>query len=174
MIPSELREEQLRAASLFADETAHQRVADCRDPDFTRVLNMSDQDLAVMQAKFPFLCEFSDTFIKSTPPESLLKMEAPSIKMRESERSRDADHKLAANRAALSLSAKSIKQGMDDRWSILHEGSLPSWGRLFSSQALAKGKRGYWHHRSSTHRQLWPRGCRLGGFCFSKGLGGTC
>jgi hypothetical protein len=41
---------------------------------------MSDQDLAAMRAKFPFLEAFTDTFIRTTPPESLLKMEATTIK----------------------------------------------------------------------------------------------
>ncbi len=58
-------------------------------------------NLAAMRAKFPFLDAFTDTFIHTTPSESLLKMEATTIKMRESDRSHDADYKLAANRAAL-------------------------------------------------------------------------
>ncbi len=122
MNPTELRDEQCRAVSLIADETAHQRGVECRDPGASRSLFMSDQDLAPMRVKFPFLCEFSDNFVRSTPPESLLKMEATTIKMRDSERNCDVDDKLAANRAALSLSAKTVRQGLDDRWSNLHEG----------------------------------------------------
>jgi hypothetical protein len=83
---------------------------------------MSDQDLAAMRAKFPFLDAFTDNFIRTTPPESLLKMEATTIKMRESERSRDADDKLAANRAALPTSTRAVAAGVDNRWSSLHEG----------------------------------------------------
>jgi hypothetical protein len=82
-----------------------------------------------MRAKFPFLDAFSDNFVRSTPPDSLLKMEATTIKMRDSERSRDADDKLAANRAALSTSPRSIGAGIDDRWATLHEGRfLPGAG----------------------------------------------
>jgi hypothetical protein len=128
LIPSELRDEQLRASNLMIEESAHHR-NQCNDPGSKRVLYMSDQDMLAMRAKFPFLREFSDNFIRSTPPESLLKMEATTIKMRESERSRDADDKLAANRAALSLTAKTVQQGTDDRWSVLHEGRfLPGAG----------------------------------------------
>jgi hypothetical protein len=128
LIPSELQDEQLRATNLMAEESAHQR-NQCSDPGSKRVLHMSDQDMLAMRAKFPFLRKFSDNFIRSTPPESLLKMEATTIKMRESERCRDADDKLAANRAALSLSAKTVQQGTDNRWSVLHEGRfLPGAG----------------------------------------------
>jgi hypothetical protein len=101
----------------------------CRDPGIGRTLFMSDQDLAAMRAKFPFLDSFSDTFIRTTPPESLLKMEATTIKMRESERSRDADDKLAANRAALASTTRMVAAGPDNRWSSLHEGCfLPGAG----------------------------------------------
>ena len=90
---------------------------------------MTDQDLVAMRNKFPFLDGFSDTFIRNTPPESLLKMEATTIKMRDSERGRDADDKLAANRAALSDTPRLIGAGVDDRWSVLHEGRfLPGAG----------------------------------------------
>ncbi len=96
--PSELREAQLRASDLITDETSHQRAFGRRDLSLGRPLFMSDQDLAAMRAKLPFLDGFTDTFIRTALQESLLKMEATTIKMRESERSRDADDKLAANR----------------------------------------------------------------------------
>ncbi len=49
-------------------------------------------------------------------------MEATIIKMRESERSRDADDRLAVNRAALGTSSRTISSSPDDRWAALHEG----------------------------------------------------
>ncbi len=61
-----------------------------------------------MRAKFPFLDTFSDMFVCTTPPDSLLKM-------RESERSRDADNKLSADRAALSTTSKAVGAGTYDR-----------------------------------------------------------
>ncbi len=101
----------------------------CRDPVLGRPLYMSDQDLAAMRAKFPFLEAFTDMFIRTTPPESLLKMEATTIKMRDSERGRDADNKLAANRSALAITTKTVPAGPDNRWSHLHEGRfLPGAG----------------------------------------------
>lgn len=126
----ELLEAQAQATSLINDEAAHVRSPGNQDPGRGRSSwIMSDQDLAAMRAKFPFLSCFSDNFIRSTPPESLLKMESTTIKMRESERNRDADDKLAANRAALCTTSKLISAGQDDRWSRLHEGRfLPGAG----------------------------------------------
>jgi hypothetical protein len=106
--PTELQEAQHMASDLILEEASHQRSHATRDPALVRSLYMSDQDLAAMRAKFPFLEAFTDNFIRSTLPESLLKMEATSIKIRESERSRDADDKLASNRAALSSSTKLV------------------------------------------------------------------
>jgi hypothetical protein len=127
--PSELLDAQLRASDLITDETSHQRAVACRDPGLARPLYMSDQDLVAMRAKFPFLEAFTDMFIRTTPPESLLKMEATTIKMRDSERGRDADDKLAANRSALATTTKSVPAGQDNRWSLLHEGRfLPGAG----------------------------------------------
>ncbi len=49
--------------------------------------------------------------------------------MRDSERGRDAEDKLAANRAALASTSKTVQAGTDNRWSILHEGRfLPGAG----------------------------------------------
>jgi hypothetical protein len=82
-----------------------------------------------MKEKFPFLQGFSDSFLRANKPESLLKMEATSLKMKEMERSKDAEEKLAANRAALGSTSITIKEGKDDRWSTLHQGRfLPGAG----------------------------------------------
>jgi hypothetical protein len=90
---------------------------------------ITDSDLAAMRSKFPFLRDFSDSFIRATKPDCILKMESTTLKIKESECSRDADDKLAANRAALGTSPKILKEGADDRWKILHEGRfLPGAG----------------------------------------------
>ncbi len=120
--PPELLDAQHNAAYLITDEVSHQRQSAYHDPSLGHSCYLSDQDLAAMRAKFPFLEAFSDTFVRTTPPDSLLKMEATPIKMRESERSRDMDDRLAANRAALSTSSKTVNAGSDDRWASLHEG----------------------------------------------------
>jgi hypothetical protein len=113
---------------LIREELAHQGQG-CPDPCLPSVSAITDGDLAAMRSKFPFLKDFSDGFIRATKPDCILKMESTTLKIKESERSRDADDKLAANRAALGTSPKVLREGIDDRWSNLHEGRfLPGAG----------------------------------------------
>jgi hypothetical protein len=134
-IPPVLSEEELLArrweAHLLIQDKRSRSTAPAAQPlNSAATFNYStDSDIAVMKEKFPFLQGFSNTFLRANKPESLLKMEATSLKMKELERSKDAEEKLAANRAALSTSSITIKEGKDDRWSTLHQGRfLPGVG----------------------------------------------
>jgi hypothetical protein len=42
--------------------------------------------------------------------------------MKEKEKSKDVDDKLVANRTDLGITARIIKEGKADRWTILHKG----------------------------------------------------
>jgi hypothetical protein len=75
-----------------------------------------------MRAKFPFLSDFSDNFIRSTKPDCLIKMESTTLKLKESEKNRDAEDRLASNRSALGSNPRTVKEGTDDRWTVLHQG----------------------------------------------------
>ncbi len=75
-----------------------------------------------MRVKFPFLRDFSDGFLRASKPETLIKMEATHLKIRELERQKDAVDRLAANRMALARNPTTVKEGLDDRWNILHPG----------------------------------------------------
>jgi hypothetical protein len=57
------------------------RVADPRAMGST----MTDDDLASLREKLPFLTDFRASFVRSRPRESLLKLEAASTKIREME-----------------------------------------------------------------------------------------
>ncbi len=82
------------ARGLFHEEVARSRSL----PDLAAAATpMSDADLACIRRKIPFLADFSDDFIRSKPMETLLKIETTSIKIREMERVRDADDRLASN-----------------------------------------------------------------------------
>jgi hypothetical protein len=81
---------------------------------------MTDEDVFQLRKKHPFLIDFSDTFIKNTPLADLLKIECTAMKMKEIERAKDADDKLAANKAALATTFTLVREGRDNRWSELH------------------------------------------------------
>ncbi len=95
---------------------------------------MSDADLACIRRKIPFLADFSNDFIRSKPMETLLKIETTSIKIREMERVRDADDRLASNKMALSTTSRQVKAGPDNRWTILHP------ARFFPGAACSAAK----------------------------------
>jgi hypothetical protein len=111
-----------QSSDLIREEQSHQRQS-CPDPSgSTHPPSFTDKDLAAMRAKFPFLAEFSDGFIRSTKPDCILKMETATLKIRETERKREADDKLASNRASLGSNPVLIGEGLDDRWTNLHKG----------------------------------------------------
>jgi hypothetical protein len=74
---------------------------------------LTDSDLAALRAKFPFLKEFSDGFIRANKPDCLMRMETVNMKLREAERTKDADDKLVHNR--MNIGVISVDMGVDDR-----------------------------------------------------------
>jgi hypothetical protein len=81
---------------------------------------MTDDDLQNLRRKHPYLADFSDNFIRNTPIGDLLKIECTAMKMKEIERNKDSDDKLAANMSALASTFTVVKEGRDNRWSELH------------------------------------------------------
>jgi hypothetical protein len=80
-----------------------------------------DGDLASLKRKFPWLADFSDTFIRGQSTEALLKMETTSMKMKMMERKQDFDEKLASNKMELAERVVKVLAGEDNRWTILHD-----------------------------------------------------
>ncbi len=124
-----------------------------------------------MRAKFPFLSDFSDNFIRSTKPDCLIKMESTTLKLKESEKNRDAEDRLATNRSALGSNPRTVKEGMDDRWTVLHQGRFLggagcSAAKLWLSARSIQGLYGF-----PPPRQLRHEHGRSRGFCFCKRLG---
>jgi hypothetical protein len=121
-IPAELSPEEpgssiLNARDNINDEAA--RSGGTRDPAEVSHSAISDSDVAALRSKFPFLKDFSDNFIRSNKPDSLMKLETANMKLKEAERTKDADDKLAHNRS--NIGTICIDMGLDDRTSILHD-----------------------------------------------------
>ena len=97
---------------------------------------ITDDDIRALKLKFGFLADYSDTFIRHAKPDCLVKLEATNLKLKEAERVRDADDRLATNRAMAISHPKSITAGLDDRCHILHmarflPGAVCSTGRMY-------------------------------------------
>jgi hypothetical protein len=87
----------------------------------TRPSQLSDADIDTLRARFPILAELSTGFIRGLSATELLSLERASFKQRESEKLKDAEEKLAANRVNLGLSCTEVRAGQDDRWARLHD-----------------------------------------------------
>ena len=103
---------------------------------------LEERDVASLRKKFKFLEDFSDSFIRNTPYEALLRTETTAIKIGEFERNKAVTLRLSHNRDSLSTSFSSVSPGRDNPWDELHEARfLPGAGcTLYSSQALAESQ----------------------------------
>jgi hypothetical protein len=112
------------AEALGQDEALHSRPDDQRNSILhrTKTSFLSEADIKVLRDKHIFLRDFSDEFIKNTAIGDLMKIESTAMKARELERSKDAEDKLAVNKTALASTFTSVRAGLDNRWSSLHEG----------------------------------------------------
>jgi hypothetical protein len=66
------------------------------------------------------LKEFSDGFIRANKPDCIMRMETANMKLREAERTKDADDRLAHNRS--NIGVITVDLGLDDRTNVLHDG----------------------------------------------------
>jgi len=82
----------------------------------------SAEDIASLKETYPVLADFTDEFIRSSTMSELMKMQSTAYKLRECERTKDADDKLAANKAALAAKFTKVPEGKDNRWTALHAG----------------------------------------------------
>ena len=104
-----MTEEDLAATSEDAEQIIFEEAVRCRQPTVSSAgppsasspPALSYADIAALKESFPLLAEFSDDFIRSTPRGDLMKLQSTAYKLKEAEKGKDADKKLAANKAAL-------------------------------------------------------------------------
>jgi hypothetical protein len=103
MDDSELEESLRLARGLLEEEATHSRgpAGSSETRQISRSLAPSEDDIAVLKRKHPFLTEFLDNFIKNTPIGDLMKIQSTAMKAGELEKAKDADDRLAVNKAAL-------------------------------------------------------------------------
>ena len=90
---------------------------------------LEERDVGSLRKKFKFLEDFSDSFIRNTPYEALLRTETTASKIGEFERNKAVTLRLSHNRDSLSTSFSSVSPGRDNRWDELHEARfLPGAG----------------------------------------------
>jgi hypothetical protein len=128
MDEEEIEVEEIRAEEMREEEASRSKPSSCPDPG-RQNSGMSDSDVACLKSKHAFLKDFSDYFIRNTPVGDLMKIQSTSIRVKEFEKNKDVDDKLATNKAELATTFSEVPAGKDNRWSSLHEGRfLPGAG----------------------------------------------
>ena len=126
--PHEMSQEEMDSATAEAEVLLVEEDERARRParDTMSVMQatgvLSDADIQCLKDSFPVLAEFSDDFLRSTPRGDLMKIQSTAHKLKESERVKDADDKLAANKAAMATKFTKLLEGKDNRSSSLHQG----------------------------------------------------
>lgn len=130
------------AAALAADEFAHSSTAGgiAPDPNSSNALFIDPTFLSCLRKRHAFLGEYSEAVLAGTPLEVLLKLESTSIKLKNLEKSKDSEDKLASNREALTTASVRIEGGVDNRWNKLHESRFLPGAACTSAKLWLRGR----------------------------------
>jgi hypothetical protein len=119
----------------MVDESSHSNTT--RDLATTSYV-LSNSDLVVLRAKFPFL-DFRDDFIRADTPDCLIKLETANVKLKEAERTKDADDRLAHDRPNIGMIG--VDMGRDDRTTHFQNGLWPGANCSSAKLSLAARER---------------------------------
>ena len=142
------------ARNLLGEEHARSRAAFTSNPPqshtdpgmFTSA--MGEADLPSMRLKFPFLNDYPDNFVRTTPFSVILKAESTQIKLKDMETSRRSEVQLSHNRESLTSTFHQVTSGQDNRWDVLHTarflpGATCSSSKLWLAARAAMGIKGH-------------------------------
>ncbi len=115
-------EEQLRIAEeALADESNRSRAGfksgPTPDPGADQPATM---DLDSIKKKFSFLAEYTDEFISKNGLDTIIKLESTALRLKEAEKGRATEEKLALNRDELAATTIKVMAGVDNRWDQIH------------------------------------------------------
>ena len=119
MNEADLSESVRQAKNLAAQQPGGQRSSEV-NYSHNNTSRISPEDLRVIRDKFPHLSDFSEEFLQSRTLEELLRIESTSLRSKDSERNRETEDKLAANKASMPTKFYDVPAGRDNRWSELH------------------------------------------------------
>ena len=113
-----------------------------------RMGTVTSRDLEGLKKRHAFLAEYSDNTLTSLPLETVLKLESTSIKLRNLEKSRATEEKLAANRDSLGNTVIQVQAGVDNRLTKIHPARfLPGMGcsavKMWEEARKALGNEGH-------------------------------
>ncbi len=77
-------------------------------------------DLDSIKKKFSFLAEYIDEFISKNGLDTIIKLESTTLRLKEAEKGRATEEKLALNRDELAATTIKVMAGVDNRWDQIH------------------------------------------------------
>jgi hypothetical protein len=108
---------------------------------------ISPQDLAVFKEKFPSLMDF----LRSRTMDELLRLESTSLRIKDAERSRETEEKLAGNKSKMETKFFGVQAGRDNRWSELYPARYLPGARRHGQAAVRAGQRGLGTGQPASH-----------------------
>lgn len=144
---SDLEETAESARSTLDQEAARSRNFSCPDPDGQRP-DLEKLGLKRLKDKFPFLMEYTDSFIMEAGVHNLIKAEKAARQLKDMERNNKAEDKLFSNRETVDNIKYPVAEGTDNRLSSLHAarclpGAVCSAGKLWLHAREILGNKGH-------------------------------
>jgi hypothetical protein len=114
-------EEQLRiAAEALADEANRSRAGfNCGPTPDPGADQPANTNLGSIK-KFSFLAKYSDEFISKNGLDTIIKLESTALRLKEAEKGRATEEKLALNRDELAATTIKVMAGVDNSWDQIH------------------------------------------------------
>jgi hypothetical protein len=115
-------EEQLRIAEeALADESNRSRAGFNSGPTPDPGADQpATTDLDCIKKKFSFLAKYTDEFISKNGLDTIIKLESTALRLKEAEKGRATEEKLALNRDELAATTIRVMAGVDNRWDQIH------------------------------------------------------
>jgi hypothetical protein len=165
--PVDLANSISEARDLMHDGSIRADPAGIVDPGATVTSAITDSDITALKAKYPFLREFSDGLIKANKPDCLMYMETTNMKLKEAERAKDADDRLAHNGS--NIGVISVDKGLDDRTNNLHDGRFLPGANCSSAKLWLAARSRIPLHGAPPLGNYDMASVGLGGFISSRG-----
>lgn len=151
-MPEELEDADLvenitEARSYLEQEALRTKTATSTDPASSKT-SLEKLGFKTLKDKFPFLAEYSDSFIMEAGVHNLIKAEKAARQLKDMDRNNKAEDKLFSNRETVDSVLYPIEAGKDNRLSTLHAarclpGAVCSAAKLWLHARTIMGNKGH-------------------------------
>lgn len=151
-MPEELEDSEIEVTAQEARFNLEQEAIRTKDPQTSdpagSKLSLEKLGLKRLKDKFPFLMEYTDSFIMEAGVHNLIKAEKAARQLKDMERNNRAEDRLFSNREQVDSACYPVEAGSDNRLSSLHParclpGAVCSAGKLWLHARSILGNKGH-------------------------------